>query len=986
VFFQSKWGDDGTSLSEVFASTTSATDDARYSKGIAVADGRVRTATAGGNNPITTAEINLPPFLYNGRRDTILALTTREDPNFTVPIGGTHEHRTSDIAEASIGDSLVILDGPNAGDYTIQDLRVLDMWSKSGLDGHRKIALVQLDQELLTDPLKTVIDYINDAGVASAITADELAAGIEDATNFFDSTFWTSTLVARLRDTINDASQLGAGTITTEETEDLLLKLAASGYEIGPSAEGTLRVYFQEPVSVEFSFGASPTIFQVVGQPEQRFRISPELDPAQIFPQAIELQDPSEWNRNLTLGISPRTTGFLTSGTPFVLRGIEDGDTIEWRPPINDYPARKDMKSSWLFVTQAGSNIVRAIFSGPTPASETPDNETNIEEGHLFFIDSGPDVGAYVVTEVLDTDFTADPPLIKFKVDRGLTHSTDVYPATTDRDFKSHPKAVVSSEDNTFPMTFSGGETLDVDFESSPSGILSRTFTFTSKTYNNVGELVTDINADGAFVGSEFEAFEDGDKLVLRSLLSSTPLEKLTVKGTSTAIGGSLLQFSSGQIDGGRLGAVAVKDSKKIYGSGLSTGVFSIDDYISLYASHEAGVAASDDAILTSGDDEAFLGTFQVTSVGTETDGPRTGEEFLELNRSQNFPSTAEVRWIRHSEPETSPSNTSGGGKQLAQNYIRGRMYSEVSEKATVTIPWLSASEPDGSDNPVEETSEIQIEISEDPIGTGANYGHRMPYRILRDDIFKVSSTIMESQREGALYFVDVPVLGIGTREELNIDTETALQLEGNFKIDGYTLEVENEIFTFSEDEQVSIILPASVLPPGSTPDIANRISLGGQNLQVNYDNAALIASIQQFFDSPLDRVTVANILVRHFLPTYVIIDASYTGGALESEVAQAIIDHINSIDPNVNELTSDDISRIIRQKGASQVQQPIKLIALTHGIDRRIRGTQSLDAIGGLDLPNFQGTFKQSYFIPGPDTSDEDTRPNGEQIFLDRL
>ena len=103
----------------------------------------------------------------------------------------------------------------------------------------------------------------------------------------------------------------------------------------------------------------------------------------------------------------------------------------------------------------------------------------------------------------------------------------------------------------------------------------------------------------------------------------------------------------------------------------------------------------------------------------------------------------------------------------------------------------------------------------------------------------------------------------------------------------------------------------------------------------------------------------------------------------IESDMLSA---QIANIDPDLNELSSDEVAKIIRQQGASQVEQPIRLIVLTHGVDRRIRGTQSFNIIGGEELPTFSGTFKQTYFIAGPDTSEEDVRPNGEQVFLDRL
>ncbi len=960
------WGSNGSSLGQTFATAASATSDARYSKGIEIADGRVRTATSSGppDVPIDETEINLPPFLYNGRRDTLLALTTREDPNFTVNLPNGGQHRTSDIAEAKIGDSLVILDGPNKGSYTIQDLRVLEMWSQ-GEAGHHRIALVQLDQELKVDPLRTVIDFIGAANITADVTAAELASAVEDSTIFFTSDFWTNIIVGRLRSTL-----VGQGfSITTDQVEDMLMDLCAYGYEIGPSATGTVRVLFQEPVSAEFFFDDQPTFFKAVANESLRYRLSTDLDAAQLFPEAIEATEPTQWNRDMALSLGDTTRAFLVSGSSFVQRGIRDGDVMEFHRAINDLPARKNMTSSWLFVTVAGQNSVTALFSGG-PSSPLPDNQVNVEPGHLFFIDSGPDLGAYVITEVLSTNFAANPPSIQFKVDKTLTHSTDTYPLAISRDFLSGVNAVLSTSGNAFPMSLTGLE-LSIDLSSDtvdPADNYSHIFGV--GPFNTITDVVNELNGDSTFTGpGVLEAIASGNELVVRSLLSAGPREKLTENGSS-AIGVSLLRFTPNQTNGGFHGGVGVATTKRIFGTGFSG--FGTNQWISVYA-------ARNNSILTAGDDTAFVGTYRIVSAGTQVGGPRNGYTYIEIDRSTVFTEDVELRWVRHSEPETTPSDTSGGGKELATRYVRGRMYEEVPNRATITIPWSA------SPNPILSTSENQIDLSVSPVANRDNYGHKNPYRIIREGSFRISSTQMESNRQGALYFVDLPVIGIGTLEDLNISEEVGLLLDGRYKIAGYTLKVSNEIFTYSTREQVSIVLPSSVLPVGATPDLDNEIKLAGQNLQVNYDSAPLVASIQQFFDSPLDRVVCANVLVRHFLPSYVFLDVNYVGGDDEDTVAGDLITYINGIDPDLNELSSDEVSKIVRQHGAVKVKQPINLVVLTHGTDRRIRGTQSEDVIGGTNLPTFRGNFKQTYFISGPNTSGEDPRPNGEQVFLTR-
>lgn len=958
---QDLWGATGSSLPQVFANTTSGTSDARYSLGLEIADGRVRTAISEGPTevPIDETEINLPPFLYNGRRDTVMVLTSREDPKFTVtlPLGG--QHRTSDVAEAKIGDSLVILEGPNKGNYTIKDLRVLEMWGKTGTTrGHQRIALVQLDQELPVDPLKTVIDYIAAIGATPALTPAQVAAGIEDATEFFIQPFWLTNIIGKLQTTL---TSLGFS-FSSNQVSDLLTSLTTSSYEIGESASGNLRVLFQEPVTVDFYHGDDPTFFQAIDNDALRYRLAPGLDSAQILPESQEETPATEWNRDLSLKEADLTRAFLISGSSFAQKGIRDGDVMEFHRSINDVPSRKNMTSSWFYVTTAGQNSVRAVFS---PNATGPENRLNVEAGQFFFIDSGPDTGAYVVTEVTDSNFAANPPSIQFKIDKALTHSTEAYPSVSNRDFLSYVNAVLETSGNVFPMTLVG-LALVIDF----IDVGTYTHTFGAGPYNAIGDVVTDILGDAPFI-VKIDAFADGDELVLRSKLTDPPHETFEVNVASTAVAPSKLRYTIGQTGGGYHGALAVSGTKRLFGVGFIG--FTANQWISVYAANSA-------AIITAGEDAAYVGTYKVVAPGTQVGGPRNGLPYIEIDRSTNFSEDVELRWVRHSAPDVTPSDTTGGGKSLSTKYVRGRMYDEVTVQSTITIPWSAGT------NPILSSSEDQIDLSVSPVaGTGTGFAHKIPFRIIRDGIIHISSTQMANNRLGALYYVDLPAIGIGTNEELNIDETVGLKLDGRFNIAGYLLSVSNDLYTFSTQEQVSIILPSSILPVGSTPDLDNEVNLTGQSIQINYDNAPLIASIQQFFDSPLDRVMCANILVRHFLPSYVFLDAVYTGGDDEATVAADLINYINAIDPDLNELSSDEVAKVIHRH-ATKAKQPINLIVLTHGSDRRIRGTQSTDVIGGTNLPTFKGNFKQTYFIAGPDTSADDPRPNGEQVFLVRI
>lgn len=886
----------GTWPTSNLAVAPGANKDSRYSQEIESFDGFYRAiATQNGSNPITQNEVNIPPFLWNGKSNKLLGFTTRKDPNFTAFPSG--DNRTSDLAEGKIGDSVTILDGPNQGSYIITDHRVLDIWSINGT-GHQKIAIVEVDPPLPVDPVRTMLNLIASVTPGSTFTAVELIKTIQYASDFFNASgFWTL-LQTRLQAVMSTLSI----TISNNDLNALTKSLAFTGYSVGPSARGTARVYFQEPVSAEFNSGINPTRLVDLLQPSRLFRLDPNLPDAQILPESETETPPSQWNRNTSEqwfvnGGSPDPNAFLSTGSSFVKRGIAEGDIFEFYPAINDFPARDQMQSSWVCITQAGSNIITALL----PA--VPGHLTPVEAGELFFIDSGPDIGAYTITDVITDELSGggsnpDRPVVTFRVDKTMTHSTLGVPG--DSSISDAPRPVM-------PDDFSTG--------------IAKTASSQSRLYH----------AD-----------------------------------MTNAVAGT--------------------------------------DWVSIYAVDSTTVEKF-------GDDVAYLGTFAVIDQGSDGGGP-----YAVLDRSpafpdtttaptSAFPATAGVFFVIHQAPDTAPTASSGGGTVLSDQFVRCRFYDSVPEIRIITLPWTSGNPlvdhlPDvdpasGSYITSQKQVVLQDELAaNEPISSSGNflgianqsfYNQQSPYRVRRAGVHKISSTAMALQREGALYYVDLPVIGYGPQAEMNISEDTALAIKENAKIDGYQLAVANSIFTFSDQEQVSIVMPSSILPVGSTPGIANEIDLAGQTIQITYDNAPLVEELQRFFNSPLDRVVVANYLLRHFLPAYVYLDAAYVGGSDTDVLAKDLITYINNVPPAVNQLLASQVENTITRRGASKVTLPVTLIALVHDIDRKIRGLRSEDVIGAGVLPIFNGTYAQTYFIAGPDTSLIQPRPDGEQVFLKR-
>ncbi len=985
-----EWADGG--LTNDFIGLGSITNivDARYTLGLSTADGVVRKITNSGTNQIQTTEINVPPFLFNGRRDKLIALVAHDDNNFPTSIPGIH--KTSDLAEAKIGDSITINDGPNQGNYIILDLRILELWGKSDI-GHRKVALIQVDPPLKSDPIRTALDLINVVNAGPFYSATQLYGFLQYAADWDNVAGFYSTFITKLRTSLGT---LGITIVSDAELKIIFDSILRTSYTVGPSATGTFRTFFLEPVSAEFHFGVDPTTFELAGNGSKTFRIDPNLLPAQVLPESIINTNPFLWERSLSIRFVQDAYAFLTTSPSFVARGIQANDQLEFYSAINDLPSRANMKSSWLCATQAGSNIVQLIMPKSSAVLETNsgavDNFTELAPGQLFFIDSGPDIGGYTVTKVISSDWVfSNPPILIIQLDRALTHTTENFPVITtiqtppaQLDFNSGLPAFIQGASITFPINLNGKHLkIDISLDGGASYTSAPEHIFiAADPYTDIDSVVADITADLFFSNAVFTTSNNTSLIFINNLNGDDPRSRIRVNASPTSVNAhTLLGISGLGVGAGVRGAATIPGTKRLYGSGF--GAFIVNDWITLYA-------AKGGTILSDGDDSAIIGTYKVLSSGVDqATAPfwTPFDTYIEIDRTANFPSGdyIEVRWIRHGEPDVTPLDTTNGGKEISDKFVRFRLYNSVSKILTISdIPWAVA-----VIHPLLPTSEQQITLESPGIVDTANgqrnYSHKSPFRVLRPNVLRISSTEMALQREQALFFIDIPVIGYGPGEEMNVSPSDGFVLSGTRQISGYTLEVSDEIFTYSTKEQVHIILPNSVLPVGSSADLNNQFNLSGQNLQITYNNAPAIEDLQTFFESPLDRVTAANMLVRHFLPAYVMFDAVYSGGAIETTVATELINYINNIDPNTAEIRTDLIKDAITRRGAITVDLPITVIALFHGIDRRIIGMRSTKSIGLGDTPFFKGNFLQTYFIAGPDTSRSSIRPIGEQIFLRR-
>lgn len=232
--------------------------------------------------------------------------------------------------------------------------------------------------------------------------------------------------------------------------------------------------------------------------------------------------------------------------------------------------------------------------------------------------------------------------------------------------------------------------------------------------------------------------------------------------------------------------------------------------------------------------------------------------------------------------------------------------------------------------------------------------GQSQHFRIVRPGVQRMHSTVMNEQVEYGLYYMDVELISEGSGDQWNLEEDQEFVVTG-YSSDGYRLVPVDPNLTFSEEEDLDLILSRRILTVGSSdrPDLATQLS--SQNIQVNYERSPLTASIQSFASSDLERVLNASILVRHLMPHFINFDVTYRGGSSADVVLQDINDHLDSLDPD-DRVESSDIQDLILRRGADYVANPIELVAVAHDRERNITVDRSKDYVTKGRLATFLG------------------------------
>lgn len=229
----------------------------------------------------------------------------------------------------------------------------------------------------------------------------------------------------------------------------------------------------------------------------------------------------------------------------------------------------------------------------------------------------------------------------------------------------------------------------------------------------------------------------------------------------------------------------------------------------------------------------------------------------------------------------------------------------------------------------------------------------RQQFKVVRPGSQRTGTTQMALNTTYAgLYYADVQLVSEGTGVLYNVRKNEAMGVSGHKSL-GYYMTTEQSHLSFSTAEKPHLHITPTIISIGASDDPENALHIAGQNIQINYDWSSLASAAQTFFISEYERVTNANMLVRHLLPHYVRFDLVYRGGQAETEVVSAITDYINGLNPD-DQLEAVQVQNKPLSMGATSVSTPIDLVALVYAEDRSVRAEQSQDYLNTGRLAGF--------------------------------
>jgi len=407
--------------------------------------------------------------------------------------------------------------------------------------------------------------------------------------------------------------------------------------------------------------------------------------------------------------------------------------------------------------------------------------------------------------------------------------------------------------------------------------------------------------------------------------------------------------------------------TERIYRSG-NDGVLVVDPTDAKVTSLTAAFTASDIGrylTLWASNRENTDGSYKITAVEADGSGCTLDTDV--------FPETeTDVHWAVVKAPTEALGSSEISGRTALLGLRPIRVYSSEPSKLRIV-----------SVTPTLTRAEATVLTALDEDNGVPKSGVRQPYRVVRPGTQHASSTLMSEQREYGLYYFDVLAQSLGGSEVYNVPEDTKMEpVFGTYDSYGYRIDVADSRYTFSTREEATMALTSVFLPAGLDDVLSNLVTINARSVRIDYEFVPAVAQVQSTLSSETDRVLCANALARHFLPSYVSLDVTYTGGNQPSTIAGALQDYIDGLSA-VSELDLSQLERILHNNAVTKYDHPIRLITLTHDLDRRVVGTQAEGVINDDNIA-YNGTNRTTYFIAGADASgyeSEEDIPAGARI-----
>lgn len=249
---------------------------------------------------------------------------------------------------------------------------------------------------------------------------------------------------------------------------------------------------------------------------------------------------------------------------------------------------------------------------------------------------------------------------------------------------------------------------------------------------------------------------------------------------------------------------------------------------------------------------------------------------------------------------------------------------------------------------PADPTQHNRLEVTPQPAWTR----QAQQFRILRPGTQRIISTDMNDNLELGLYYADIELVSEGPGDDWNLSADQLFEV-ADYQADGYSLVVADKNLSFSEEEELMMVLSRRIVQVGQTDDPASMQNLYSQNVQVSYERSPLTESVQSFASSEIERVLNASILVRHLQPHFINFEMNYRGGSSDNIVGDDVDDHIDNLAPD-DRLEVSDLQDLPLRRGASYVENPMTLVAVVHNEERKITVERSQDFVTHGRLATF--------------------------------